>query len=284
MRLPARLSLRKKNSHKGDYGHILVLAGSRRYSGAALLCAESALRSGAGMVTLGLPESVHRALIGKKIKELISVPFPENKDGAFSAKAFSAVREFMKQADVLIIGPGMGSDNSTRALARKIVAAVQKPQVVDADALNALAGFTGILKNHRGEIILTPHEKEMSRLFDINIRLVKNNRKLVAKKCAKYYNSIIVLKGHCSVVTDGDKNFYLNHTGNPGMATAGSGDVLSGITGAFLAQGLSAFQSAKYATYIHGLAGDLAEDKKTQLGLIASDIIDMIPGALKKSM
>lgn len=236
------------------------------------------------MVTLGLPESVHRALIGKKIKELISVPFPENKDGAFSAKAFSAVREFMKQADVLIIGPGMGSDNSTRALARKIVAAVQKPQVVDADALNALAGFTGILKNHRGEIILTPHEKEMSRLFDINIRLVKNNRKLVAKKCAKYYNSIIVLKGHCSVVTDGDKNFYLNHTGNPGMATAGSGDVLSGITGAFLAQGLSAFQSAKYATYIHGLAGDLAEDKKTQLGLIASDIIDMIPGALKKSM
>ncbi|MFA4988698.1 MAG: NAD(P)H-hydrate dehydratase, partial [Candidatus Omnitrophota bacterium] len=203
------MSLRKKNSHKGDYGHILVLAGSRRYSGAALLCAESALRSGAGMVTLGLPESVHRALIGKKIKELISVPFPENKDGAFSAKAFSAVREFMKQADVLIIGPGMGSDNSTRALARKIVAAVQKPQVVDADALNALAGFTGILKNHRGEIILTPHEKEMSRLFDINIRLVKNNRKLVAKKCAKYYNSIIVLKGHCSIVTDGDKNFYL---------------------------------------------------------------------------
>jgi len=259
------------------------LAGSSRFSGAGLLCAESALRSGAGLVTLGVPESINLALIKVKPRELITFPLPETKEGTLSLTAFSKISVLLKDVDVLIIGPGLGRNKSTYALVRKVMRKAIQPKVVDADALNALSGFPAVLKAHKGQLILTPHQKEMSRLFDIDVNLIKNNRKMIAKKYAKHYNSIIILKGNNSIVTDGLKRFYINRSGNPGMATAGSGDVLSGIAGAFLAQGLDSFQAAKYATYIHGLAGDLAAKDKTEMGLIASDIIDRIPDALKMS-
>ena len=283
MRLPAQLLRRKVNSHKGDYGHILILAGSSRYSGAALLCAEAALRAGAGLVTLGIPKSINTALIRVKPREIITLPLPETKEGTLSLAAFTKLRTLLSSIDVLIIGPGLGRNRSTDALVKKIIRKIKLAKVVDADALNAISNCQDILKLHRGQLILTPHEGEMSRLFNISLSSVKNNRKLVAKKYAKHYNSIIILKGHNSIVTDGLKRCYINRSGNPGMATAGSGDVLSGITGAFLAQGLNSFEAAKYATYIHGLAGDLAARDKTQIGLIASDIIDRIPDALRKS-
>ncbi len=249
-----------------------------------MLCAESALRSGAGLVALALPRSVHFALIKSKPRELITVPLPETKDGTISLKALPKINGLLKGADVLIVGPGLGKNSSTYALARKIILQADQDKLIDADALNALAGHLQALKKHKGQVILTPHEMEISRLFDISIGDVKNNRKLVAKKFAKHYNSIIILKGHNSIVTDGGRKFYVNRTGNPGMATAGSGDVLSGIAGAFLAQGLDAFAAAKYATYIHGLAGDLAAKDKTQMGLIASDIVNRIPDAIKLSI
>ncbi|MDD5505315.1 MAG: NAD(P)H-hydrate dehydratase [Candidatus Omnitrophica bacterium] len=283
MRLPARLLRRRADSHKGDYGHILILAGSGRFSGAALLCAEAALRSGAGIVTLGIPKSINLALIKVKPRELITFPLPETKEGELSLAAFPKISVFLKHIDILIIGPGLGRNKSTYALVRKIMRKTTQPKVVDADALNALSGCPELLKGHRGQLILTPHQMEMSRLFGIDINLIKKNRKLIAEKYAKHYNSIIILKGRNTIVTDGLKRFYINRSGNPGMATAGSGDVLSGIAGAFLAQGLDGFNAAKYATYIHGLAGDLAAKDKTQLGLIASDIIDRIPDALKLS-
>jgi NAD(P)H-hydrate epimerase len=278
-----QLLQRKADSHKGDYGHILILAGSSRFSGAALLCAEAALRSGAGLVTLGIPRSINLGLIKVKPKELITLPLPETKDGTLSLAAFFRISALLKNIDVLIIGPGLGRNRSTYALVKKLIRKTIQPTVVDADALNALNSFPGILNLHKGQLILTPHQMEISRLFDININLIKNNRKLIAKKYAKHYNSIVILKGHNSIVTDGLRGFYINRSGNPGMATAGSGDVLSGIVGAFLAQGLDGFKAAKYATYIHGLAGDLAARDKTQMGLIASDIIDRIPDALKMS-
>jgi len=274
---------RKADSHKGDYGHILILAGSARFSGAALLCAEAALRSGAGLVTLGIPKSINLALIKTKPRELMTLPLPETKEGTLSLTGFSKISSLLKKIDVLIIGPGLGSNKSTYALVKKIIRKTNQPKVVDADALNALSNCREILKSHKGQLILTPHQMEMSRLFDISIDTIKNKRKLIAKKLAKHYNSIIVLKGHHSIVTDGLKKYYMNRSGNPGMATAGSGDVLSGIIGAFLAQDLDGFKAAKYGTYIHGLAGDLAAREKTQIGLIASDIIDRIPDALKKS-
>jgi len=274
---------RKVDSHKGDYGHILILAGSSRFSGAALLCAESALRSGAGLVTLGIPRSINLGLIKSKPRELITFPLPETNEGTLSLSAFTKIAALLKHIDVLIIGPGLGNNKSTFALVKKIMRKSSQSKVVDADALNALNKSLGILKKHKGQLILTPHQKEMSRLFGISTNTIKHNRKLIAKECAKHYNSIIILKGHNSIVTDGLKKFYINQTGNPGMATAGCGDVLSGIVGAFLAQGLDAFRAAKYATYIHGLAGDLAAKEKTQMGLIASDIVERIPDALRKS-
>ncbi len=281
MRLPTRLSGRKADSHKGDYGKILILAGSSRFSGAALLCAESALRSGAGLVTVGIPFGINAAVIKNKIKEVMTLPLPQTKDGTLSLAAFSKIKPFLAETDVLVVGPGLGNHKSTYALVRKIVSQVALPLVIDADGLNALAGHLEILKNHKGMAILTPHSQEMATLFGIDLGFVKKNRKLVAKKYAKYYNSIIILKGHRSIITDGKKKFYINQTGNPGMATAGSGDVLSGVVAAFLGQGLEGFAAAKYAAHIHGLAGDIAAGDKTQMGLIASDIIDRIPEALK---
>jgi len=283
MRLPVRLLRRRPDSHKGDYGRILILAGSPRFSGAALLCARAAMRSGAGLVTLGLPKRLNLAVIRRKQEEIMTFPLPETKEGTLSLSAFGKISGMLESADVLIIGPGLGRNKSTDALVRKILKNTAVPKVVDADALNALAEHLEILKNRAGPAVLTPHHKEMSRLFGIDISVVKNKRKLVAKTAARYYNSIIVLKGRNTIVTDGLKRCYVNRSGNPGMATAGSGDVLSGIIGAFLAQGLDSFDAAKYATYIHGLAGDLAARDKTQMGMIASDIIERIPDALKKS-
>jgi NAD(P)H-hydrate epimerase len=282
MRLPAQLLHRKTDSHKGDYGKILILAGSSRFSGAALLCAEAALRCGTGLVTVGIPSGINSALIKNKIKEAMTLPLPQTSAGTLSLAAFSKIMSFLKNTDVLIIGPGLGNHKSTYALVRKIIKASNLPMVVDADALNALNQHLEILKHHKGKAILTPHIKEMAGLFGVGIDFIKKHRKLVAKKYAKHYNSVIILKGHQSIVTDGDRKFYINKTGNPGMATAGSGDVLSGMVGAFLGQGQDAFSAAKYATYIHGLAGDIAAVDKTQMGLIASDIISRIPDALKK--
>ena len=281
MQLPTQLLRRKTDSHKGDYGKILILAGSRRFSGAALLCAEGSLRSGAGAVTIGIPVSICSAIIKNKIKEIMLLPLPETKNGGLSLTAFPKIKFFLKKTDVLIIGPGLDNHKLTYALVRKIIKTTNLPMVIDADALGALKDHLEILPQHKGTVILTPHAKEMANLFEVDIDCVNKNRKLVAKKYAKDYNSIIVLKGSGSIVTDGGKNFYINKTGNPGMATAGSGDVLSGIIGAFLAQGLDAFSAARYATYIHGLAGDIAARDKTQIGLIASDIINRIPDALK---
>jgi len=284
MLLPARLLKRKANSHKGDYGHVFILAGSSHFSGAALLCSKAALRAGSGLVTLGIPESINLAVIKNKPEELITLPLPETKEGFLSLNAFGKIKKFIEKADVLVIGPGLGSNPETFRLIRMVIKAANVTSVLDADALNALNNHLGLLKKHKGQLILTPHEKEFSRLFGMDLGYIKKNRKLVAKKCAKYYNSIIVLKGHNSIVTGGTGKAYINKTGNPGMATAGSGDVLSGIIGAFLAQGLDSFNAAKFATYIHGLAGDIAAKKKTQISLIASDIIDHIPDAVKRSI
>ena len=283
MRLPTLLLQRKHSSHKGDYGHVLVLASSGRFSGAGLLCAQATLRAGAGLVTLAIPKSINLSIIKNKSPEVMTLPLPETSEQTLSIKALNRIVLFLKKVDVLIIGPGLGQNSSTYALIRKVIKKTRLPMVIDADALNALNKHLDILIQHKGEMVLTPHENEFARLFNLNLKRVKKNRKLIAKKCAGYYNKVLILKGNKSIVVDGLKQFYINNTGNPGMATAGSGDVLSGIVGSFFAQGLDAFKAAKYATYIHGLAGDIAAKDKTQMGLIASDILNRIPEAIKKS-
>jgi NAD(P)H-hydrate epimerase len=280
MRLPTQLLLRKLNSNKGDFGRIFILAGSRNFSGAAVLCSLGAIRSGAGLVTLGIPKSINSAIIKIKPLEVMTLPLPETSSGSVSILAYKEIKKTLTKTDLIIIGPGLTQERSTQRLARKLVKIAKKPLIIDADGLNALTKDLNLLP--KGSI-LTPHLGEMSRLLKIGIKKIQNNRKEIAIRFSKKYRIVLVLKGRETIVSDYLGNLYINKTGNPGMATAGSGDVLTGIIGAFLGQGLDAFKAAKYAVYLHGLAGDLAAKEKTQISLIASDIIDKIPIAIKRS-
>ena len=285
MRLPTQLLRRSPDAHKGDFGHILMLAGSARFSGAAVLCAQAAYRCGAGLVTLGIPKSLNTAIIKIKPKEAMTLPLAGTKEGTLSSGAFKQVKYFSKNIDVVVIGPGLTQNKSTQAFARKVIPGINKPMVIDADGLNALAGHLNILlttENRKLTTILTPHPGEMSRLLGVSVKKIQSNREEAAARFARNYKVTLVLKGQKTVVADYSGSLYVNKTGNPGMATAGSGDVLTGMIAAFLGQGLDAFSAGKFAVYLHGLAGDLAAKEKTQTSLIASDIIDKIPKAIKR--
>ncbi len=286
MRLPTRLRRRKPGSHKGDFGHILIIAGSKRFSGAGVLCAEAALRSGAGLVTWGLPVSLHEAALTIKPKELMTLPLAETAKGALSEKAYGEIKEFCRKADVLAIGPGLSQEGPTQSLIRRVVSEIKLPMVIDADGLNAFTGHLRLLRACGGDrgrrIVLTPHPGEMARLTGSSTARIQKKRAETAKEFVKAGGFTLVLKGRNTVVADPGGGLYVNRTGNPGMATAGSGDVLTGIIASFLGQGLEPFEASKYAVYLHGLAGDLAAKEKTQLGLIASDIIGALPAAIRK--
>ena len=271
---------RKPDTHKGDYGHIFILAGSLGLSGAAVLCANSAMRSGAGLVTLGLPESLYNIAAKRVFLEVMLKPLPQTKERTLSLSAYPKISEFTKNTDILALGPGLSRNPQTQKLIRRIISSIPKPMVIDAGALNALAGHLDILRLNSNLKILTPHSGEFSRLIGQSTAYIQKNRETLAKRFAYNYNIVLVLKGHHTIVASADK-VYVNKTGNPGMATAGSGDVLTGIISALLGQGLNGFNAARTGVYLHGLAGDLAAKKKTQAGLIASDIIDHIPAAIK---
>ncbi|MFH0827352.1 MAG: NAD(P)H-hydrate dehydratase [Candidatus Omnitrophota bacterium] len=285
--MPTRLSRRNRNAHKGDFGHVFILAGSPRFSGAAFLCGLGALRSGAGLVTLGIPESLNDVFIKIKPREAMTLALPETKEKTLSLSGYKKIKVFAKTVDGLVLGPGLSRNKSTQSLARQVISEIAKPMVIDADGLNALVGYLRILRathdTQRTPMILTPHPGEMARLLGIPIKKVQSQRTETARKFARDHKVTLVLKGHNSLVADDQGHFYINKTGNPGMATAGSGDVLAGMIGAFLGQGLRPFDAAKTAVYLHGLAGDLAAKEKTQISLIASDIIDKIPEAIKRS-
>jgi len=285
MRLPARLLRRRPDSNKGDFGHVFILAGSAKFSGAAVLSAAAAMRSGAGLVTLGIPASLNKAIIKIKPKEVMTLPLPETTEGTLSLGGLKKIRDFIRFIDVLVIGPGLTRNRSTQALVRRSLSITDKPAVIDADGLNALVGYPDLLRtshNARRTTIITPHPGEMARLLGATVRQVQGNREYVAAEFSRKHKITVVLKGRGTVVADYPDKIYINKSGNPGMATAGSGDVLTGIIAAFLGQGMDAFSAAKYAVYLHGLAGDLAAKKKTQPGMIASDIIEMIPQSIKK--
>jgi len=237
------------------------------------------MHSGAGLVTLGVPKGIAKAVIKKKIKEVMLLALPETIEGSLSSKALAQIREFTKKIDVVVIGPGLGREASTWSLVRRIVERIKKPMVVDADGLNALAGHLKSVRN----LIMTPHPGEMARLSGVSVREIQGDRRAIARKFSREHHLTLILKGHRTIVADYRGNLYINKTGNPGMSTAGSGDVLSGMVAAFLGQGLDAYKAAKYAVYLHGLAGDLAVREKTEISLIASDIIGKIPEAIRKS-
>jgi NAD(P)H-hydrate epimerase len=228
-----------------------------------------------------MPEGLYPVIASKVSCEIMFLPLPQTSQTSLSPKAFKEIKDFSEDADCVLLGPGLSTHPDTQRLARSCVAKLVTPMIVDADGLNALAGHTDVLKDVRTSLVLTPHPGEMARLCDRSGRDIGENRKKVAKDFALRYNVTLVLKGFQTVVASGDGEIYINATGNPGMATAGSGDCLAGILAALMGQGLPAYDAARIAVCVHGLAGDLAARDKTQISLIASDIIAYLPKAFQ---
>ncbi len=237
---------REKDSHKGDFGHVFIVAGSRGLSGAACLCAQAALRSGAGLVTVGIPEGISGIVAGK-LTEAMTLPLPETRDGSLSKTAWTKIKALTGKADLIALGPGLSRHHQTQQLVRTIIRDVDIPMVIDADGLNALAGHPDILKKSKARKVITPHPGEMARLLGKRVEEVQKNRTALAKQAACMYNIITVLKGHQTVVASPEGKVFINPTGNPGMAGGGMGDVLTGIIAAMLVQGGRFFEATALA-------------------------------------
>lgn len=275
---------RRPDSHKGDYGHVFVIAGSLGMTGAAYLCCEAALLSGAGLVTLAIPKSLN-FIMERKLTEIMTLPLPETKEASLSRAAYDRIRIFSKKCDCIVMGPGLSQNRQTQSLIRSLISGIKMPMVIDADGLNALAGHLSILRTARNAIcstIITPHSGEMARLTGAKLFFINSNKKDVAKKFSTEYNVTTVLKGHRTIVAAPKKRLYVNLSGNPGMASGGCGDVLTGIIGAFLACGMEPFKAARLGTYIHGLSGDIAAKNKGEISLRATDLLEFLPQAFKK--
>ena len=277
--------------HKGDAGKVFCVAGSAGMVGAAVLCSRSSLRSGAGLVRVGMPWRLAAVLAGRD-PNVMTFALPETEEGTISAIAPGKILEALKGFDVLSIGPGISTNAQTVQAVRTLLPQVEQKLVIDADAITAIAkDATEILtklNKKAGKAILTPHPGEMHRLLgstQTNIDLGRDEaaRKKMAGEFAQKFGCVVVLKGHRSVVTDGEK-LYVNLTGNPGMAKAGMGDVLTGVIAAMRAQGFEPLEAAILGTYLHGLAGDLTRDLMGEFGMIASDVIEGLPEATKRHL
>jgi NAD(P)H-hydrate epimerase len=260
--------------HKGDYGKLLLLCGSRGFTGAAALAAMGALRSGAGLVYLGVPESIY-AIEAVKLTEPVVFPLPDE-DGMLSATAVSEVKKLLRRMDAVLIGPGLGQSAGTLAVLETVLSEFQGPVVIDADGINLIAEHKDLLRDRTSPTILTPHEGEFARLGGD----LKAGRLEAALETAGDLGAIVVLKGHNTVITDGSAA-YINRTGNPGMAVGGSGDVLAGMTVSLLGQKLAPLEAAACAAWLHGAAGDLCAREIGQYGMLPSDMVQVLPRLMK---
>jgi NAD(P)H-hydrate epimerase len=272
---------RPRDAHKGTYGHLLVLAGSVGKTGAAALCARAAMRAGAGLVTVATSASA-QPVVASLILEAMSEPLPETEVRTVALKARDAIGELASARDAVAIGPGLGLDDETRRLARGLVRDLRQPMAVDADALTALAGHLDDLRGAAGPRYLTPHPGEMARLRGGSVADVQRDRVGVARAFAIEHRAHVCLKGARSVVALPDGRVFINPTGNPGMASGGTGDVLTGVLGGLLARGLPADRVLAAAVYLHGLAGDVAAERVGEEALIASDVIDGLGEAFRR--
>jgi NAD(P)H-hydrate epimerase len=276
-----RLPPRASDSHKGTFGLVQVVAGSRGMSGAAVLCASGALRGGAGLVRVATPAGC-QPIVATANPCYMTLPLPENTDGQLALRALPTVLNAVRHCTVAVVGPGLGPAPAAPALVAALLDRTTTPLVLDADGLNALSAVLPHLRGSGRPVVLTPHPGEFARLLGCDIAHVQADRMGLAARFAAEHGCIVVLKGHGTVVTDGRRAF-VNPTGNPGMATGGTGDVLGGLLGALLAQGLPAFEAAQLAVYLHGLAGDLAA-RRGEVSLIASDLLDTLPDAFIQRM
>ncbi|MDY3224808.1 MAG: NAD(P)H-hydrate dehydratase [Candidatus Faecousia sp.] len=260
--------------HKGSFGKILLLCGSRGFTGAAYLAAMGALRAGAGLVYLGVPESIY-AIEAVKLNEPVVFPLPEQ-DGKLSGLAIPEILKRLPQMDAVLVGCGLGISPGTREAVQAVLDNAVCPVVLDADGINALAGHMDILRGRQGSTILTPHDGEFRRVGGV----IGEDRMASAKEFARANGCIVLLKGHRTCITDG-KISYVNKTGNPGMAVGGSGDVLAGILTALLGQGIAPLEAAACAAWLHGAAGDICAKEIGQYGMLPTDMLNALPRLLK---
>lgn len=272
---PAKLPKRQNDAHKGTFGRILIIGGSLGMSGAPALAGRAALRAGAGLVRIATPASI-LPIVAALEPCYTTIPLPEDNDGCFLDKAAAQILSLAQEHDIIAFGPGASTAKGVRHCLKMLIAQPDLRIVIDADGLNCLAATPQWLEHKKASLILTPHPGEMKRLWQSCFRSsLPDDRITQATDLAKLTNATIVLKGASTVVAD-PGNYYINTTGNPGMATAGSGDVLTGIITALVAQHLSNFDAATLGAFLHGLAGDMAARKISQYSLIATDIIDSL--------
>lgn len=275
------LPKRDKKSHKGTFGRVGIIAGSTGMTGAPYLSTMAALRTGSGLVYTVAPKSISEILSIKLIEAIIK-PVEDNNTGNFTLNSFKEIRKIIKYMDVLAIGPGIGVDEERVEVIKRILLSYDNPIVLDADGINCISGGeAAILSNRKGSTIITPHLGELSRLLGVSIGEIQKKPVEYSKYTSNKYNVITVLKGANTIVSNKIGKIYINPTGNPGMATAGSGDVLTGIIASFIGQGVAPYEAAVLGVYCHGLAGDLAKADKGEYGMIGRDILDNIPHSIK---
>jgi len=277
-----KISGRREDSHKGDYGRVFIIAGSRGMTGAAFLSSQGALSAGSGLVINGIPESLN-LIMEIKLTEAMTLPLQETKNGSLSLKAKDSILDFTKKCNVVAIGPGLGTDSETGSLVAELLEKIEVPVVLDADGINALGSDLEPVKKRKYKTVITPHPGEMARLTGKSIEEVQSNRTDTAKEVAEETGAIVCLKGHKTVVAGPEGSIYINETGNSGMATGGTGDVLTGMIASFIGQGVVDLSATITAVYLHGLAGDVAAEKKGQFSMIASDLLECMPEAFNKA-
>jgi len=271
---------RHANSNKGDYGRVLIVTGSTGMTGSGCLASMSALRSGAGLVYAAVPASL-AGIYGSNLIEPIILPLEDSGKGSLTAKSIPGILEIMERMNVAAVGPGLSVTDDIKEIVREIITHAAIPLILDADALNALSSDVSILKKRKAKTVLTPHPGEMARLTGISIDKIQKDRISTARGFSQEYGTVLVLKGSRTVVALPDGRVFINPTGNPGMATAGTGDVLTGIIAGLCAQGMDAADAAVAGVYLHGLAGDFAASELGMYSMVAGDIIKYLPEAFK---
>ncbi len=271
---------RKRDSHKGDYGHLLVIAGSVGKTGAAAMACEAALRVGAGLVTLAIPKSLN-GILEVKLTEAMTEPLPETPKQTLSMRAFNTILKLSQNKKAVVIGPGIGTEKETQSLILKLLKNLTIPVVLDADGLTALAGQPKLLPLANPSLVLTPHPGEMARLLQTSAKEIQDDRIQTSRKFSLARQVYLVLKGHRTLIATPKGEIFINPTGNPGMASGGTGDVLTGMIGGFICQGFGILPSLQMAVFLHGWAGDEVAGEVGEKYLQATDLIRKMPAFLK---
>jgi NAD(P)H-hydrate epimerase len=275
-----QLPQRNKDTHKGDYGRALFIAGSSNYLGAPYFSALSFLKAGGGLSYLAAPKSIS-PFLATKGSEIVFLPQKETSSGSIALESEAELLDFSNRANMVIMGPGLSLNEETQEMVRRLASKIEKPLLIDGDGITAIAKEIEIIKQRKAETILTPHTGEMSRITKIELNEINKDKIAVLQKTAEELGAIIVLKGAHSLIGYPDESVFINTSGNPGMATAGSGDTLTGIIAAMYGLGLPLRDAVRMGVFIHGLSGDLAAKEKGEDGLTAQDILDELPTSLK---